>query len=69
MSKAKAYLSVTVVSGGVPGVDNGEEYSSSWCLANSMAAAVSCASLAAMRCFGGTTTVGERVLRDSLVAS
>ena len=69
ISKAKAYLSVVLVSSGVPGVDIGDENSSSSCLANSIAAAVSCASLGAMRCFGGTTTVGERVVRASLVAS
>ena len=68
ISKAKAYLPVTVVSGGVPGVDIGVEKSSSPCLANSMAAAVSCDSLGAIRCFGGTTTVGRRTFKESLVA-
>lgn len=69
MSNAKAYLSVVEVSGGVVCVDSGDENSSSWCLANSMAAAVSCASLGTSRCFGGTTTVGRRNWRISFVAS
>lgn len=69
ISKANAYLSVTSVAAGVAGSDMGSEKSSSWCLANSMAAATSWASLGAIRCCGGTTTVGERRLSSAVVAS
>lgn len=69
MGKLTAYLSVTSLSGGVSGGDNGPPKSSSSCLAISMAAATPYASLGAMRCWGGTTTVGARRLSDSAVAS
>merc|ERR1712113_857323 len=69
MSKAKAYLSVTPVAKGVCCSDVGVEKSSSWRLANSMAAATECASLGSRRDFGGTTSVGAFELRATRVAS
>ena len=73
ISKANANLSVTRVSPegveGAEGVDVADLNSSNSCLAISMEAATSCASDGAIKCFGGTTTVGPRTeARSSLVA-
>lgn len=67
MSKAKANLSVTrVSSGGVDGEDVADRNESSSYRAISMLAATSCPSEDAIKCLGGTTTVGPIVWRRSL---
>jgi hypothetical protein len=68
MSKANANLSVTELSTGVDG-SSGPSESSRSNLANSMAAATSCASLGSIKCWGGTTTVGDLRLKSAVVAS
>lgn len=67
MSNANAYLSVTVVSG-CEEMLLVESSDRSWCRASSMVDATSAESDGAMRCFGGTTTVGPLEM-DSRVAS